>query len=600
MLSITQPADATLFPLGQRRGISDLARIALDLTWAPQRSEYEASARSRAYPSPPMSGSPPLPPKATREVGNRGRATGGYLHVNTQHVYQGTSNQQSPIDHRGTSNMPPSLPRIYQQEPVERLSYPYQRPEEPLSRSQPYPQPGVPGIPQQQGYLPAGGSGAAAPYAVHSRPPAPDQQMSSPKSQRKPKGHVASACVPSQRPCSRCLSNGKEESCVDVQHKKRGRPRLRDDRDARYDPSRFPHPQDVALMRPLSIYPSGGSMGSGYEDPLRRVQSFRVLKSQPSEPLGPRFLDRASAPDANVYAAPLSIATRQPEPVAFLTMKLEFAKASPIFVDAIGGVNLQGRNLSDIVMPAERDKVSTIRGQLLEEQTRKEPNYLPPILGRLDHIIQGLGFGAEDIGRYQLERQEYLAFCAADGTPRSYPVRIGLAKEGSIYFVVLFLNVPSRYPYPSPSPHSRDAPQAYHHPQPPTPQSAYGQHAPASATFDPSRHRYNDGSLASRPAPGPPTQMPTNISPGVGLGAPSYSASPSRPDFSGPSSYQIPRSELPATRPAPQPSFQLPPIRAQPDYGPAPGEQSWNREDRSSRVDIGGLIEKPETTGRPQ
>ena len=71
-----------------------------------------------------------------------------------------------------------------------------------------------------------------------------------------------------QRPCSRCVTNGKEESCVDVQHKKRGRPRLRDDRDTRYDPSRFPHPQDAAARRPLSIYPSGVPVGPGYAGPL--------------------------------------------------------------------------------------------------------------------------------------------------------------------------------------------------------------------------------------------------------------------------------------------------------------------------------------------
>ncbi|RSL76331.1 hypothetical protein CEP51_010068, partial [Fusarium floridanum] len=45
--------DTTSIPLGQRRGITDLAQIALDLTWAPERAEQDAIARSRAYPSPP-------------------------------------------------------------------------------------------------------------------------------------------------------------------------------------------------------------------------------------------------------------------------------------------------------------------------------------------------------------------------------------------------------------------------------------------------------------------------------------------------------------------------------------------------------------------
>ncbi|KAK7416055.1 hypothetical protein QQZ08_012137 [Neonectria magnoliae] len=304
-----------------------------------------------------------------------------------------------------------------------------------------------------------------------------------------------------------------------------------------------------------------------------------------------------------MYAVPSSIAARVPEPVAFLNMKMEFAKVSPVFMDAIGGANIQGRNLSDVVMPAEREKVLAIRSQLLEEQTRKEPNYLPPILARLDHIIQGLGFSAEEVGRFQLERQEYLTFRAFDGHARPYPIRLGLAKEGSIYFVVLVLSLAARHPYPqAPSPLFRDAVQAYN--APPAPLAPYGQRAPASAAFDPTRQRLTEGPLGSRP-PGPSTQLPPNPAPGMGVVAPSYASSPSRQDYPGPTSYHIPRSELTTTirpRPPPQPqsSFQLPPIRAQQDHGDHPGERTWSREERPGRVDIGGLIERPDAPGQPR
>lgn len=96
--------------------------------------------------------------------------------------------------------MPPSLPRLFQQEQQESMPYPYRRPEEPLTRPGQYPQPGVLGMPQQPGYLPTAGPSAPAPYPVPSRPlVAESQQMTSPKSQRKTKGHVASACVPCKR-----------------------------------------------------------------------------------------------------------------------------------------------------------------------------------------------------------------------------------------------------------------------------------------------------------------------------------------------------------------------------------------------------------------
>ncbi|KAI9492850.1 hypothetical protein BDB00DRAFT_788493 [Zychaea mexicana] len=56
---------------------------------------------------------------------------------------------------------------------------------------------------------------------------------------RSSKSHVPTACVNCKkahlacdlsRPCKRCVSMGKTDSCYDIQHKKRGRPKLRDKR----------------------------------------------------------------------------------------------------------------------------------------------------------------------------------------------------------------------------------------------------------------------------------------------------------------------------------------------------------------------------------
>jgi len=54
---------------------------------------------------------------------------------------------------------------------------------------------------------------------------------------RRNKAHIASACVnckkahlacDASRPCRRCVSLDKQDSCIDVQHKRPGRPRLKD------------------------------------------------------------------------------------------------------------------------------------------------------------------------------------------------------------------------------------------------------------------------------------------------------------------------------------------------------------------------------------
>ncbi|KAF5524079.1 hypothetical protein CGCA056_v005400 [Colletotrichum aenigma] len=284
-------------------------------------------------------------------------------------------------------------------------------------------------------------------------------------------------------------------------------------------------------------------------------------------------------------------------------MELDIARVSQTFSDAVGIVSVRGRKLFDIVVPSEREKVQSHQRQMQDERARKDPVYLPPIFGQheQERVFESLRFEADELSRFQLDRQDFFIFASSDGQPRSFSVRMGLAKRESIYFIVLLLNAAPRYPYPSPSPHARDIPYSYQQQAPPPPPQSqtYAQHTPISATFEPSRPRFGESTLAPRPSPGQPPHMASGLSPGVSPGMPSYAASPSRPDYAvGPSSYQIPRSELPPTARPPQPSFQLPPIRAGPHQPPQP-EPSWQRDERSSgRVDIGGLLEQPDPQQR--
>lgn len=390
-----------------------------------------------------------------------------------------------------------------------------------------------------------------------------------------------------QRPCSRCRSNGKEDACVDVQHKKRGRPRLRDDRDARYDMSRPPAAQEAA-RRPLSIYP-------GYDPSQQPPQHLRALKPNSSEPIAPRYMDRGR--DSGAYGPPLSLTTTQqpPEPAAYLTLDLEIAKASDTFIDALGGL-MNRRTLEDVVVPSEREKVSGLRNMILQEQKQREPNYLPPIMGRGEHVLQGLGFSVGEISRFQLDVQEYLTFTTAEGQPRVYPVRLGLQKDGSFYFVVLVLAI-QRAAYPI-SPHERSGPPGAYN-QPPT--HAYPPPPPGSMSHDLSRHRLSEGIPPQRPTqplpPGAPVQSP-GFSP-IGHHPPhSYSASSRGPEYPGAPAYQTPRSEMSSSSQSqgpPRPSsYQLPPIRPPPERDESSSESGG----RLSRVDIEGLIEKPEGPGR--
>jgi hypothetical protein len=209
MQVIRQPRDNPLISLGQRRGISELARPFLDLTWAEKRAESATTAPSGVYPSPPMSGSPPLPPKATQEAGDRSQAQGIYQTTRQEDVYRGAPAQSTQAeDARGqlpaaTATLQPPSARAYPPlppEPAERMGY-YHRPSDHVARGYPYPPPGGQPPPQQQQfYAPMTGQASQQAYPISSRPPTNEPiPLGSPKPSRKAKGHVASACVPCKK-----------------------------------------------------------------------------------------------------------------------------------------------------------------------------------------------------------------------------------------------------------------------------------------------------------------------------------------------------------------------------------------------------------------
>ncbi|KAL6829871.1 hypothetical protein V8C40DRAFT_171519 [Trichoderma camerunense] len=637
MTFITQPSNPTppLHP-GPPQAYSNSARCAFDFNWSRKELLPEESAvRSRAYPSPPMSGSPPLPLRSAHEAGGRGEAPTFYATSRLIDGLRGGPTQSSPANIR--EQISPIITRPYPQEPTTRSPYSYPRPDE-SGRIVPYPPQHHHGMPQgvsQAPYLNSASSNSEA-YPVPDRSQAVESQpFTSPKSQRKTKGHVASACVPckkahlrcdAQRPCSRCLGNGKEDACVDVQHKKRGRPRLRDERDARFDPTRYSHPQDAALRRPLSIYPSGMAGLSPYEDPLRRSQSYRSLEPPSNDATSREYQERSMAPDPNIYNPSYPGTPHAMEPLAYLSMEFDIVKASPMFMDIVHASSPIGNKLSDIVTPHQANFLTNLQNQLFEEQRLHEPNYLPPMLGRLDLAIKDFGFTTEDIARFRLNHLEYFSFVGYDGYTRTFPLRFGLAKEGSFYFVVFLLSLqqpPPQLPPPLPShaahqqyshhppqrqhsqhsqhaqhsqhppyaqhsqhpQHTRDPGVAYHHP-PPSHQTAYGDQS-SSSSVDSYRHRLSDGSIRS-------PHNPASSSTGTSSGIPTYTQS----QYSG-ASYQTSQSDHnPTSRPATQPAYHLPPIRAQPDHRPSSREVGWPNGERPRRVDIGGLLEQPADSGR--
>ncbi|TWU76576.1 hypothetical protein ED733_007943 [Metarhizium rileyi] len=585
----------------------------LKLAWDTKSAKAEISARAPAYPSPPMSGSPSLP-KNSRQLFDRSEDSSSHAAtVNFQDAYRTSSGPHQPVDLR-LQLPPPPRPLTqynsrnseqYQQESTMVPPYGYSRSAERTIQPPSFSSHDPRGINKEGKHPPPYGSATACPsptiqQSIGSGSTSTDNQsMPSPKSQRKTKGHVASACVPckkahlrcdAQRPCSRCTSNGKEDACVDVQHKKRGRPRLRDDRDARFDSLRPSHSQDMSPRRSLNIYPSSGTGTPLFEDPYQRPPAFRHCEISASNSFSTRPGERASSSDSNSYNNSVSVTPGSPEPVAYLTMGLEFVKGSVAFWDAVGLPNMAGRNLGDVVLPAELEKVSQIRSHFNNEQRRREPNYLPPILGRGSQSIHGLGLTMEDFGRFPLSFHDHLAFVGANGYARPMAIRAGLAKEGSCYFIVLLLNMLPRQPQisPSPIPPGAQSSQPYKRP---SPERIFSQRP----TFDPVRNRSSQSPHPAGFSVEPPSRSGRSagfIEQDSNQAGRQYEETIEKRPYVG-REFSATQAEL-IGQSTSQQSFQLPPIRPRTGQMPPGGSATWNRSERSSRVDIGVLIDKPD------
>ncbi|KAH6676592.1 hypothetical protein B0J14DRAFT_476513 [Halenospora varia] len=361
------------------------------------------------------------------------------------------------------------------------------------------------------------------------------------------------------------------------------------------------------MRRPLSLYaPGEGTMSAGYSEGLQRSGSYRILKSTPSYPIAPRNLEHASARDANIYGmpgpGPRMIQTQEPL-CAFLTMDMHVVKATTTFSETIATPMIIGRKLLDIVSGSDREKVARLQRILEEERRQRDPTYLPPIYARMDEQthIQSVPFALDEMGMGRSDHQEMFIFSGAEGQHRAIPARLTLAKKESTYFIVMFLALPQ----------TPQTPQAFQQPSlSPYTRESYSRESQSQYGFQPGPQPYvqsqgppfvaNPGYANSRPesmsyrAPAPPGQnapFPASMPP--------FAATPARSEYHPHQNpfETTPRSELGQSQPQRQHDLQLPPIRDQ------RGEQSSmgsapRRDDRSSRVDIGGLLEKPHGPGR--
>ncbi len=269
------------------------------------------------------------------------------------------------------------------------------------------------------------------------------------------KGHVPAACVncqkahlrcSTQRPCPRCTSMGKADTCVDVQHKKRGRPRLRDGRGLRSDVMEAaPSPRASFERTPSVSQPSSSPI-----EHLRRSDPPTAIVSHDEESIEttaetnrgsvtkPR--ERPQQVEHRNQSVPVVQGRFSDAAIALLNLDLMIVKSSRSLNRALEReLELNGRSLLDVVPDSARERVLKLRCQLRDESHYQDPDY-SRFSGRdelrLIHSVDEADIEKATQGFH--DRFERLPIRFADGQCREVMVVFRLART-TVFFVTLVL-----------------------------------------------------------------------------------------------------------------------------------------------------------------
>jgi len=266
----------------------------------------------------------------------------------------------------------------------------------------------------------------------------------------------------------------RQDTCIDVEHKKRGRPRIAP-------------PEKPGLIR--------DPLGQQAVSPLRHPGHLDIHapERRPSLPvagLESPFNERPYLQQVPHSAGPNVSSFRDQLPdsdpcVAFLSTSLEFLKVSRSF-QRLFEQPLYKKNLRDAIHPDHRVQLSALEEQFSRERGQfSQPNTLAPLRGAEVQVLEHLDFADhDDLGRgFQRTNGTWL-FRRQESSDKmdSIEYRIGLAQRGSFFFVVLFirpgshLHPPQRTSYGASSSREIPGPSSWGRSEPTSPFSSMPQH----------------------------------------------------------------------------------------------------------------------------
>ncbi|KAM3424055.1 hypothetical protein BST61_g11394 [Cercospora zeina] len=272
---------------------------------------------------------------------------------------------------------------------------------------------------------------------------------------RKSKAHVASACINCKRahlscdvnrPCTRCVSTGKQDTCFDVQHKKRGRPRLRDDSNSKVART----VPDRAVPTPMHIGGFEAGLRNIATPRSRRTESFRSVRSEdetrPVTSEGTISYD--PGPDSGRATGPPPFQHPFPPypsdyeiPTAFLDMDLTIQKANESFCQImfLAGAEAVGCPLGEVARPMDGASFQAMRAAMRIERERRDPSYMAPMVRANHDPLDGAML--TDVNRYtegSVDRVHTWTQTKAGYRSQNFPARVRLAKTDA-YFVAITL-----------------------------------------------------------------------------------------------------------------------------------------------------------------
>ncbi|KAF2472147.1 uncharacterized protein BDR25DRAFT_221412 [Lindgomyces ingoldianus] len=467
VLALPPPTSLPLTPFGRRQEPGN-GLVKFSSQFSPGRSgQY-------SYPSPPMSDSQSPARRSAQLVESEGQPYP--TAVSEARRREGIPPPPLILDPRAATSTQSILHQrpLYPGESQQRgqpLHYP------PTGREVEHHSYGGVQLPQNYAYPYPGGGGGGVPSFLGAQGPGPQVQPTAiiappplrpNKPARRTKAHVASACVNCkkahlscdvQRPCGRCVASGKQDSCKDVQHKKRGRPRLRDDKEfGRSDEGR---PTPTQLLGALPVPGSEAySQQTSFPSSHRATDPLRVLRrpTQASEGI-PNIHPQPIAQSAGgrptsvgsygrVSSSPYLVGpslTYQALPVAFLNLDLVVLKSNQAFQDLVPFLgNTRGKNLSELLESRQTDVLQRLRNELRDEKDEREPTFMPPITQKGQDLVQSVAENDVDqVSQGYTDRTHLLNFRLPSGQYQSLQTQIRLAKT-SLYFVTLVVHTPPR------------------------------------------------------------------------------------------------------------------------------------------------------------